>query len=284
MSYTHSKTTCIHTSTNIHLSAETSLTGNEWLQQINEYTSLQKYKSLTLYFRKGDFLLSVRDEWRQRQTTILTEVLLLTIAALLSHLGWGCSTVGHWFSNWFSHWHSCLNCLTAAGTLSIFLLNANLLPLVFGLFTQVHLLIDDSVEGQFITKLFAFDLTLRPQNYSYSIKPCVTNIMRIRLNPVPTKQFSFDWSLCPQKSFAFDWTLYPQNYLYSIEPCAHKTIRIRKNPMPPPQLFASDWTLYPQNYSYSIEPCAPPQLTRNNYRKFKYDRVMNAILKPVDIK
>ena len=62
----------------------------------NEYTSLQKYKSLTLYFRKGDVLLCVRDEWRQGQTAVLTQVLLLTIAALLSHLGSGCSTVGPW--------------------------------------------------------------------------------------------------------------------------------------------------------------------------------------------
>ena len=34
--------------------------------------------------------------WRQGQTATLTQVLLMTIAALLSHLGWGCSTVGHW--------------------------------------------------------------------------------------------------------------------------------------------------------------------------------------------
>ena len=31
----------------------------------NEYTSLQKYKSLSLHFRKGDILLCVRDEWKQ---------------------------------------------------------------------------------------------------------------------------------------------------------------------------------------------------------------------------
>ena len=62
----------------------------------NEYTSFQKYKSLTFYFRKGDVLLCVRDEWRQGPTAILTQVLLLSIAALLSHFGWGCSTVGHW--------------------------------------------------------------------------------------------------------------------------------------------------------------------------------------------
>ena len=53
----------------------------------NDNTSLQKYKFLTLYFRKGDVLLCVRDEWRQVRTAILTQVLLLTIAALLPHLG-----------------------------------------------------------------------------------------------------------------------------------------------------------------------------------------------------
>ena len=62
----------------------------------NEFTSLQKYKSLILYFRKGDVLLCVRDEWRQGRTAILIQVLLSTIAALLSHLSWGCSTMGHW--------------------------------------------------------------------------------------------------------------------------------------------------------------------------------------------
>ena len=41
----------------------------------NEYTSLLKYKSLTLYFRKGGCLLCVRNEWRQGQTAILTQVL-----------------------------------------------------------------------------------------------------------------------------------------------------------------------------------------------------------------
>ena len=63
----------------------------------NEYTSLQKYKSLTLYFRKGDVLLCVRDELETgTHCYILTQVLLATIAAILPHLGWGCSIVGHW--------------------------------------------------------------------------------------------------------------------------------------------------------------------------------------------
>ena len=53
--------------------------------------------------------------------------------------------------SWFSLWHSCLNWLTAAGTLSIFFLNVHMLPLFLGLFTQVHLLINGSVESQYIT-------------------------------------------------------------------------------------------------------------------------------------
>ena len=60
----------------------------------NKYTSL--YKSLTLYFWKGDVCYVWEMSWRQGQTAILTQVLLLTITAFLSHLGLGCSTVGHW--------------------------------------------------------------------------------------------------------------------------------------------------------------------------------------------
>ena len=56
------------------------------LQWTNEYTFLQKYITLTLYSRKGGVVLYVRDKWRQGQTAILTQVLLLTIAALLPHL------------------------------------------------------------------------------------------------------------------------------------------------------------------------------------------------------
>ena len=40
------------------------------------------------------------------------------------------------------------------GTLSIFFLDVHLLPLFFGLFTQVHLLIDGSFEGQYKTQLY----------------------------------------------------------------------------------------------------------------------------------
>ena len=136
---------------------------NDFNKQTNEYTSLQKYKSLILYFRKDDVLLCVRDDWRQGQTAILNQVLPSTIAMLLSHLALGCSTGGHWgtqspqSASWFSLWHPASNWPTATGTLSIFFLNTHLLPLFFGLFTQVHLLIDGSVEGQYITVGHAAD-------------------------------------------------------------------------------------------------------------------------------
>ena len=124
----------------------------------NEYTSLRKYKSLTLYFRKDDVLLCVRDEGRQGQTAILTQVLLLTTAALLSHLGWGCLTVGHSGPSPLqasSHFGIPVSdCLTATGNLSIFLINTHLLQLFFSLFTQVHLLIDGSVKGRYITIVY----------------------------------------------------------------------------------------------------------------------------------
>ena len=42
------------------------------------------------------FLWCMRDERRQRQTAILTQILLWTIAALLPHLGRGSSTGGCW--------------------------------------------------------------------------------------------------------------------------------------------------------------------------------------------
>ena len=44
------------------------------------------------------------------------------------------------------------NCLEPSVHLVILLSNVHLLPLFFRLFTQVHLLIDSSVEGQYITR------------------------------------------------------------------------------------------------------------------------------------
>ena len=67
----------------------------------------------------------------------------------------GCSTVGHWGPKALclllaltpASWIQLTQTICA---LVILLFNAHLLPLFFCLFTQVHLLIDDSVEGQSI--------------------------------------------------------------------------------------------------------------------------------------
>ena len=90
------------------------------------------------------------------------QVLLSTIAAPLFHLGWGCLTVGHWGPqalclDWFSLWHLVSNCLEPSVHLVISLFNVILLPLFFRLFTLGHLLIDGSVEGQYITIFFCIN-------------------------------------------------------------------------------------------------------------------------------
>ena len=64
----------------------------------NEQTNTLLYKniSLTLYSWKGWCWLCVRGELETGTDCYILTQVLLTIAALLSHLGWGCSTVGHW--------------------------------------------------------------------------------------------------------------------------------------------------------------------------------------------
>ena len=57
-------------------------------------------------------------------------------------------------ASWFSRWHPLSNWLQLTRTvwhLVILLFNVDLLPLFFPLFTQMNLLIDGSVEGQYIT-------------------------------------------------------------------------------------------------------------------------------------
>ena len=115
---------------------------------MNEYTSLQKYKSLTLYFRKGDVLLCVRIEWTQGRTAVLTQVLLFIIAALLSHLGWVALP-------WVTEGCKALSLQTGSHAgIPVSTEIVCLIPLYFGLFTLIHLLIDGSVEGQYITLSF----------------------------------------------------------------------------------------------------------------------------------
>ena len=101
--------------------------------------------------------------WRRGQTATYWPQVLLTIAALLSHSGWAAQSwitegpkpsvcrwlsIRHLVSNWLQ-----LQLTQAVCVLVIFLFDVHLLPLFFRLFTQVHLLIDGSVEGQYVTQL-----------------------------------------------------------------------------------------------------------------------------------
>ena len=101
------------------------------------------------------FLWCVRDEWRQGQIAILTQLFLLTIAALLPHLGWGWLTGGRWGTQpsvcklALTLSSLCPTDSTATGTC----LYSFITSTCFRLFTQVHLLIDGSVKGQYITYL-----------------------------------------------------------------------------------------------------------------------------------
>ena len=55
------------------------------------------YKNIISHtlFSKGRCLLCVRDELETGIDCYIDPKFLLTMGALLSHLGWGCSTVGH---------------------------------------------------------------------------------------------------------------------------------------------------------------------------------------------
>ena len=123
------------------------------MTNFNERTNMLLYKNIISHtlFLKGWCWLCVRDELETGTDCYIDP------AVLLSHLGWGCSTVGHWGPQALS-----LQADSHAGILSptdsnrpghlvILLSHAHLLPLFFRLFTQVHLLIDGLVEGQYIT-------------------------------------------------------------------------------------------------------------------------------------
>ena len=119
--------------------------------------TLYKNISLTLYSRKGDVCCVWEMNWRQGQTAILTQVRLSTISALLPHLGLlhnrgSLRAQSPQSKSWFSRWHPVSDWLKLSGHLVILFSKVHLLPLFFHLFTQVHLLIDGSVEGQYITQ------------------------------------------------------------------------------------------------------------------------------------
>ena len=132
---------------------------------MNERTHffIKKNISLTLYSRNGLCWLCVRGELETGTHCYILTQLLLTIAALLSHLGWGCSNVGHWGPKALCLLlaltsATCPRLTLAVSVLVILLFNIHLLPLFFRLFIQVHLLIDGLVEGQYVTQRALYTL------------------------------------------------------------------------------------------------------------------------------
>ena len=135
---------------------ETSLTVNDGFN-IRTNTLLYENISLTLYSQEGDVCCVWEMSWRQGRTVILTQVLPLNHSStsslswlgLLNHGSLRAAKLSVW--SWFSLRHPVSNWLEPSEHLLILLSNAHLLPLFFCLFTQVHLLIDGSVKGQYIT-------------------------------------------------------------------------------------------------------------------------------------
>ena len=158
-------------------------------EDFNERTITVLYKNipLTLYSRKGSERVNVgyvwEVSWRRKQTATYWPKVSLTIAALLSHLGWAAqpwvtegpsplSAAGSQFGilsptdsncdcNWTdSNWRTPASC----GRTHLYRIQPRpqvkmifryLRPdapvsLLFCLFTQGHLLIDGSVEGQYV--------------------------------------------------------------------------------------------------------------------------------------
>ena len=111
----------------------------------NERTNTLLYKNIYL----SHFILDVSvvcERWvEQGQTAILIQLLLLTIAALLPHLGWDCSTGGHWGPQpsvcklALTLGFLSLTNLIAAGTCLYSFITPTCFRFFLRLFTQVHL-------------------------------------------------------------------------------------------------------------------------------------------------
>ena len=83
---------------------------------------------------------------------------------------------------------SCLQLTQAVCALVILLLNMHLLPLFFLLFTQVHLLIDGSVEGQYITIIPFFFFHIPHVEFFFASLPNpLTHILQIMLKDITVK-------------------------------------------------------------------------------------------------
>ena len=126
--------------------------------------------SHTLFSKGLIFLWCVRDVWRQGQTAILTQLLLLTIARCVIFKNPLSISSASWLRllnrgsrratalsecsqsvSWFSLWPSCSNWLNSGQHLPIFFHNAHLFPLLLPLIYTGASLIDGSVKDQYTT-------------------------------------------------------------------------------------------------------------------------------------
>ena len=133
----------------------------------NEYTSLYKYKSLKLYFWKGDVCCVCEmsgDKYGQLYwPKFFLDHSSTSFASWLGLLNRGSLRAqSRQSASWFSLRHLVSNWLEPSGHLVILFSIVHLLPLFFCLFTQVYLLIDGSVEGQYITLLLSLYCSTLP--------------------------------------------------------------------------------------------------------------------------
>ena len=137
-------------------------------------------------------LLSVRKEWRQGLTAILTPVLPRPYQYFFRILAWVAetgATKGPKTSvcSWFSLRHPVSNWLEPPRHLVILFSHFHLLLLFFCLFTQVHLLIDGSVEGPYITIIPFLFFRIHWHFLHVSLHPPHTHILQIMVKDSNSK-------------------------------------------------------------------------------------------------
>ena len=155
----------------------------------------------------------------------------------ISFSSWlGCSIVGHWKPKALClllalNSASCPQLTQAVCALVILLFNTHQLPLFFYLFTQVHLLIDGSVEGQSITyRSITFRLSLIP--FSVNTFSLISDSNNLRLSKeilwMKTRPcFMMEWIIQLQNSesqgrYFDDWMIMLRisaNKMFSFKKC-----------------------------------------------------------------
>ena len=118
---------------------------------VNKRTNTLLYKNIishTLFLKRWCWL-CVRDELETRTGYYIDSKFFLILAGLLNRGSLRAASPQS--ASWFSRFGILSPTDSNRLALVILLFNVHLLPLFFRLFTQVHLLIDGSVEGQYIT-------------------------------------------------------------------------------------------------------------------------------------